>query len=317
MKILGLFLSIMTLSTFASADICNTNWLAVADGFDVTAFINAGVDPNGICANHPNNNRPLHQALMTPRVDSSVIEALISNGARVNIRNLDGDTPFNLAEERFARVSNLPENSAQYLREEAVYNAVMGSMESDQFTAATDAHNQLCDLGWWRSSASGPAVEGLLAIPEVDVDHRCPNGDRIVQGPLRLTSFSILPENVFWGIKELVDAGADLTARNDQGESAESLAGIRYDQVHRRITNAQVRWCRDKHTVASNQQLENEVTQNKFDTSVYLSITSGGSEELYQQLGDRMLMELYRLDVGETKNVSRELLCSARGVSAR
>ena len=315
MKILGLFLSIMALAASASADICNANWLAAADGFDVTAFINAGVDPNGRCANHPNDNRPLHQALMTQGVDVSVIRALVEAGADARIRNLDGDNPITLALERFERASSrLAPGSAAYRREEAIRMIVLGGFE-DAVDALNDAHDKLCDLDWWRNSASEAAVQELLTVQRVDVDHVCnSHNDRPIQIPLKLSSFlPFLPEGVFWGIKALVDGGANLIVRNNSGESAESLAGIRYDQVHRRLTSAQIRWCRaeGRENAITVQQFNNEIGRNRFDTSIYRYITSVVRGESYEQVEKRTDVDLY----GTTaRRITKDEACPNVGI---
>ena len=315
MKILGLFLSIMALAASASADICNANWLAAADGFDVTAFINAGMDPNGRCANHPIDNRPLHQALLTPGVDVSVIRVLVEAGADARIRNLEGDNPITLALERFERASSrLAPGSAAYRREEAIRMIVLRGFE-DAVDALNDAHDKLCDLDWWRSSASEAAVQELLSVPRVDVDHVCnSHNDRPIQIPLKLVSFAILPENVFWGIKALVDGGANLTVRNNSGESAESLAGIRYDQVHRRLTSAQIRWCRaeGRENAITVQQSNNEIARNRFDKSIYQYITSVIREESYEQAEGRVAMELF--GTTSTEGMGKDVICPHLGI---
>ena len=304
-RIVSLFLWMMTVSVVANANICNSDWLAAAGGSDVDASVSAGMDPNQVCTII--RNRPLHQALLTPGVSPSVVEALIRNGARVDMRNSEGDTPFGLAEERFARVS---ENSPQYWREKAVYDAVMGSLETDRFTAATDAHNQLCDLNWWRSSASGPAVRRLLEIPGVDPDYRCNNasGDRIPQVPLRLTAFRIISADVFWGIKELVDAGTNVTIRNNSGESVLDMVERRYDLVVGRITRAQRRWCRG----GDMDSVLDEAARNAPDTTAYLYITSVATGQDFDEVDNRELMELYGINRGE--DVTQEVLCPYIGI---
>ena len=97
----------------------------------------------------------------------------------------------------------------------------------DAVDALNDAHDKLCDLDWWRNSASEATVQELLSVPRVDVDHVCnSHNDRPIQIPLKLRSFlPYLPEGVVWGIEALIDGGANLTVRNNSGESAESLAG--------------------------------------------------------------------------------------------
>ena len=301
MKILGLFLSIMALAASASADICNANWLAAADGFDVTAFINAGMDPNGRCANHPNDNRPLHQALMTQGVDVSVIRALVEAGADARIRNLDGDNPITLALERFERASSrLAPGSAAYRREEAIRMIVLRGFE-DAVDALNDAHDKLCDLDWWRSSASEAAVQALLSVPRVDVDHACnSHNDRPIQIPLELVSFAILPENVYWGIKALVDGGANLTIRNNSGQSALDMAEVRFDLVRARISREHIRWCRGE---IRGSAVDLEVTRNQFDTSAYFYITSITEAALR--------MDLFNT----TGTVTKDVLCPYRGIN--
>ena len=317
-KVLGLFLSIMTLGVFADANICSSGWLGRAGGSDVDAFIrDTGADTNQVC-NTVYRNRPVHQALLTTEVDSSVVGALIKNGARINERNAYGETAMDLAEERFARVANLPKSSSLYLREEAIYAAVMGSLETDQFTAAIDAHDKLCDLGWWLSSGSGPAVERLLAVPGVDPNDPCNgNNDRAIQIPLRLTALNsplLLTSEIHYGIRALVDAGAALTVRNNSGQSALDMAEVRYDRVKLRIIPVQRRWCRDEIT---DRQFGNEITRNAPDVGAYLYIKSSAIKtQSYDQAHATMMMDLYRVD-DNSEGIDYRVLCPARGVSVR
>ncbi len=316
MRILGLFLSIMMLSVFANANICDPGWLAGDDGNGVRSFIRAGADPNQTC-NAATRNRPLHQALLDDRVDPSVIEALIDAGADLYAENTYRETPIEYAQGRFSRLRiafSESGNSVLLLREEALYNRIMNT-SSDASSAVADAHGQLCDLNWWRRSASGPAVQQLLSIPGVDPDYVCNfNNDLIIHQPLKLASFSpMLPEGVFWGIKALVDAGASLSARNDTGDTAVSLAGIRYDRVTDRMIQHQIRWCRSEIT---GQQLESEVTQNMYDTGTYLYITSSATGQSYDQAKAAMMMELYRIE-GTSGSMDYRVLCLVRGVNVR
>ena len=114
MRILGLFLSIMTLSVFANADICSPAWLASASGPAVNASIRStGEDPDQICS--ANGNTPLHQALLSDRVDASVIEALVNAGGDLYAQNIHRETPMGYAQDRFDRVrATYPASSSIY-----------------------------------------------------------------------------------------------------------------------------------------------------------------------------------------------------------
>ena len=311
MRILGLFLSIMTVSTFASANICDTNWLARATGNAVRAFISAGGNVREVC--NLNRNTPLHQAILTDGVSSDVIDALIRAGGDVYAENIDGRTPMDYAQSRYDRaMSNFPQGSAAYSRERAIYSSIMGS-SSDASSAVLDAHDKLCDLNWWRRSGSGPAVQQLLSIPGVDPDYICNlNNDRIIHQPLKLSSFTMLTDGIMRGIDALVDGGAELYARNNSGDTAVSLAGIRYDRVTARMTQHTIRWCRGE---IIGQQLFNEITRNLPDKEAYLYITSSVTGRSYNELSEKMSMELYRTSPNGT--VDYRVLCPYRGVNVR
>ena len=304
MRILALFLSIMTLSVFANANICSPAWLAGAGGGDVTAFVRAGEDPNQTCS--ANGNTPLHQALLSDRVDASVIEALVNAGGDLYAQNIHRETPMGYAQDRFDRVrATYPASSSIYRVEQALYSRIFGDTSSNEADAA---HDQLCDLGWWRSSASGPAVQRLLNVRGVDPDHTCNfNNDRIIHQPLKLASFTLLTENIFFGIKALVDGGADLYVRNDSSQSAVSLAEIRYDRVRDRIIQNTVSWCNRQMT---GQQFGSKLEENAPDQSVYLYITSSATNSFYDQLFDKSSMEHFNT----TGLVEKRVVCPYRGI---
>ena len=222
----------------AQANICDPRWLETASGADVRALLRGGADVNQIC--NDNSNRPLHQAILTGGVSPGVIRALVEAGADILAENIFGSSPRDYAEDRFARVErNFQPGSGPYRREESIYLAVNRGFEAG--SAAADAHSQLCDLEWWRSSASGPAVEALLRTPGVDPNTVCNfSNDRPIHLPLKLTSFTILPEGVGRGIDALVDRRADLQVRNSSGRSAVDLAEIRYDRVKDRVIQQQL-----------------------------------------------------------------------------
>ena len=166
------------------------------------------------------------------------------------------------------------------------------------------------DLGWWRSSASGSAVQRLLNVSGVDPDHTCNfNNDRIIHQPLKLASFTMLTDGIMRGIVALVDAGADLRVRNNSGQSAVSLAEIRYDRVTDRVIRAEIRWCNNE---ISSQGFADEVGRNGYDTGAYLYITSSATRQSYNQVKNRMMIELYRVNNGET--ITKNVLCPYRGI---
>ena len=152
MRILFLVLSVMLVASAAEAQVCDPAWLSNASYWDAKALLDAGVDANQICST--NRNRPLHQGLLNDRTDPGVIRALLEAGADPGTQNIHGETPFGYAQDRFdlARRQFRP-GTAPYRREQALYEAVVGTF-NDQGSAAEDAHAKLCDLNWWRSSAS-------------------------------------------------------------------------------------------------------------------------------------------------------------------
>ena len=210
MRVVLLVLTLVLVGASAEAqNLCDPRWLETASGGDVRALLRGGADVNQIC--NDNRNRPLHQAILTAgNVSPGVVRALVEAGADILAENIDGSSPLDYAELRFARAERqFQPGSGPYRREETIYLAVNRGFEAG--SAAADAHSQLCDLDWWRSSASGPAVEALLRTPGVDPNTVCNfSNDLPIHLPLKLTSFTLLPEGVAMGIEALVDAGADL-----------------------------------------------------------------------------------------------------------
>ena len=291
----------------AQANLCDPNWLETASGSEVRALLRGGADVNQIC--NDNTNRPLHQAILTNGVSPGVIRALVEAGADILAENIDGSSPRDYAEDRFARAErNFQPGSGSYRREETIYLAVNRGFEAG--SAAADAHSQLCDLDWWRSSASGPAVEALLRVPGVDPNTVCNlSNDRPIHLPLKLTSFTILPEGVARGIDALVDGGADLQVRNNGGQSAVRLAEGRFDRVRDRIIQRTIEWCNG---AASGRGLANEAERNIFDTDSWLYITAASQGRSLKQFTDQATWELYRIHSGGT--ITKDVLCPYRGV---
>ena len=225
MRVLLLVLVVLTWTpavASAQANLCDPNWLERASSSEVRALLRGGADVNQIC--NDNRNRPLHQAILTGGVSPGVIRALVEAGADILAANLFGSSPLDYAEDRFARAErNFQPGSGRYRREETIYLAVNRGFEAG--SAAADAHSQLCDLDWWRSSASGPAVEALLRTPGVDPNTVCNlSNDRPIHLPMKFTSFVLLTEGVARGIDALVDGNAALRVRNSSGDSPVDLA---------------------------------------------------------------------------------------------
>ena len=307
MRILFLLLSVMLVAASAEAQLCSPAWLANASGAAARSLIRAGADVNEICS--ANGNRPLHQALLSDRVAPNVIRAMIEAGADTSAENIHGENPVYYAQERFNRARNtLRPGTAPYRREQSLYETMFGAF-GDAGSAIADAHAKLCDLNWWRSSASGSAVKELLAVPGVDVNHVCNfSNDRPIHIPLKLTSFTMLTDGIGWGIEALVDANADLHARNDSGQSALSLAEIRYDRVSDRIIQEQIRWCNG----GTGQQYSDRVVRNTYDMKVYIYVASSATGQSYHQIENRMIVELYTVGLNET--VLESVLCPHRGI---
>lgn len=320
MRILFLFVAAMLVAGPAAANLCSPAWLANAIGAEARALIRSGADVNRQC--NTNGNGPLHLALLNDRVDPDVIQALVDAGADLHAENIHRDNALSLAMDRFERKRGvLPEGSAAYRRERALYESMFDGGEVRDAPAAA-AHDQLCDLNWWRSSASRSAVQELLSVPGVDADHVCNfNNDRIIHQPLKRASFvGILPSNVHFGIRALVDAGADLYARNNSGDSAVSLAEIRYDRMTDRIIQAQIKWCRSIRDGGNgrneiiDQPFLSTITQNGPDTGAYLYIQSVATGQPYDELLNETFLELYRSSYG---TLNYYAICPYRGVNVR
>ena len=313
MRILFLLLSVMVVASAAEAQVCDPAWLANANYWDAKALLDAGVDANQIC--NTNRNRPLHQALLNDRADPEVIRALLEAGADPGTQNIHGETPFEYAQDRFdlARRKFRP-GTAPYRREQALYEVVVGTF-NDQGSAAQDAHAKLCDLNWWRSSASEDAVKELLEVPGVDPNHVCNfNNDRIIHQPLKLSSFAMLTSNIHHGIRAVVDAGADLRLRNNSGQSAVGLAGIRFDRATDRAIQNTREWCNRRIT---SKQFADKITENGPDFGVVLYIESINTKQPYRQVKTKFDMEIYRIGPDANGLIDYYELCRYRGVNVR
>ena len=229
-------------------------------------------------------------------------------GADIPAENIDGSSPLDYAALRFARAERqLPSGRVQYRRKDTLYLGGNSRLESGG--AAADAHSKLCDLEWWRSSASGPAVKALLRTPGVDPNTVCNlSNDRPIHLPLKLTSFTMLTENLCSGVEALVDGNADLNVRNNAGRSAMGLAELRFDRVKDRIIQQQTRWCNGE--IGSHME---EVRRNTTDTDAYLYIAAAGSPLSYGEVTERSIWELFRVRSGGT--ITKDVLCPYRGIA--
>ncbi len=313
MKILGLFLSIMVVSVFADADICDSNWLISVNGYRVRAFINmnAGIDIDEACG--PKGNRPLHQAILIDGIDPSVIEVLISEGADAYAKNIGKSTPMDYAEDRFGRVMvEFSRGSSAYQREEAIYNAMMGMGSlSDTFNAIANMYNsRLCNFVWWGESSSDDAVQLLLDMPGIYPDYICnSNNDRPIHLSLKVTAIE-LQYDTHLGVRTLIDAGADLDAENNDGHSALDLVEIRYNKVTNSMIQSQVSWCRGE---ISDNEFGYKIRQTGHEIDVYVHIKSLVTEQTFAQVKEDILVELYRLDFNQGM-INKDILCPYRGV---
>ena len=154
MRVVLLVLTLVLVGASAEAqNLCDPRWLETASGGDVRALLRGGADvkPDLQRQSEP----PLHQAILTAgNVSPGVVRALVEAGADILAENIDGSSPLDYAELRFARAERqFQPGSGPYRREETIYLAVNRGFEAG--SAAADAHSQLCDLDWWRSSASG------------------------------------------------------------------------------------------------------------------------------------------------------------------
>ena len=303
MRILFLLLSVMLVAASAEADLCSPAWLRTASGSEARALIRAGADVNERCS--ANGNRPLHQALLSDRVDPDVIRAMIEAGADTSAENIHGENPVYYAQERFDRARNtLRPGTAPYRREQSLYETMFGAF-GDAGSAIADAHEKLCDLNWWRSRPSIPVsigrkrsgsdgsftrerdtIRSLAQTRGVNPNHICNfNSDRPLHLLLKLESFpSPYPTlTIHAGIRGLIDAGADPNVRNDSGQSALSLAGIRLDRVVDRVVRSQ--------------DYINAVTRNGPDIGAYLYVMSAATgrsyDQLYKSLYSGVLSEQY------------------------
>lgn len=313
MRILFLFLSVMLVAGSAEADLCSPAWLAGATGSSARALIRAGADVNVTC--NTNRNRPLHLAILNDRIDPDVIRALFEAGADGYAQNIHYETPLGYARGRLDRAKNmLAPGTARYRHEQALYELMMNTDNrgSPSSAAAVDAHDKLCDLNWWRSSASESSMKALLATPGVDPNTVCNfNNDRPIHLPLKLTSFRMLTGDLKDAIRTLVDGEADLRVGNGAGQSAYSLAGIRYDRYFDRMVRYTVDWCNGQLT---GEAFYNHIVRNNYDLAAYMYIESSATGRSFDEIRYEKAMEVYRVNHPEGA-IDYRVLCPLRGVN--
>ena len=184
MRVLLLVLVVLTWTpavASAQANLCDPNWLERASGAEVRALLRGGADVNQIC--NDNTNRPLHQAILTNGVSPGVIRALVEAGADILADEHRWEQPARLCGGPDSRGRNVDfqPGSGPYRREESIYLAVNRGFEAG--SAAADAHSQLCDLDWWRSSASKAGGGGAASDPRGRPEHRLQPQQRQADSP--------------------------------------------------------------------------------------------------------------------------------------
>ncbi len=323
MRALYLFLLIMVVNVFAGADTCDSNWLASVNGDRVRAFINNnvnfGVDIDQACDSK--DNRPLHRAILIDGIDPSVIEVLLSRGANVDIENTDGITAMNYAEDRLERamVRFLPESVA-YQREVAIYNAMMGMgllgdngmMGIGSLGYTFSIINRFCDSAWWKdtnSDHSDHMIQSLLRIHGEDINNICnSNNDRPIHLSLKGSSIRLSPD-IYSAIADLIDAGADLHVKNDDGHSALGLVEMRYHDVANRMIQLQEKWCRNE---AGNDEFGYGIREAEYEIGLYAYMNASVTEQTFDQIKNRILAQLYRFNF-DKRLIERNVLCPYRG----
>ena len=234
MRVLLLVLVVLTWTpavASAQANLCDPNWLERASSSEVRALLRGGADVNQIC--NDNRNRPLHQAILTGGVSPGVFRALVEAGADILAENIDGSSPLDYAEDRFARAErNFQPGSGSYRREETIYMSINRAFEA---APDTDRGAELCDVQWWRTSASASSVRSLLQLGGGGPNRSCnQNEDTPLHLVLGFLTFARLPAGVKDGVLALVAGGASPGARNRRGRTPLALAEERYDRVRDR-----------------------------------------------------------------------------------
>ena len=330
MRAFYLFLLIMEVSIFANADICDSNWLASANGNRVRVFINNnvnfGVDIDQACDSK--DNRSLHRAILIDEIDPRVIEVLIDEGADADIENTDGITAMNYAEDRLERamVRFLPESVA-YQREVAIYNAMMGMgllddngmMRTGSLDGTFSIINSFCDSAWWKDTNSDHSdhsermVQSLLRIHGEDINNICnSNNDRPIHLSLK-GSFVRLSPDIYSAIADLIDAGADLHVKNDDGHSALDLVEMRYHDVVNSMIQLQEKWCRNE---IGNNEFGYNIREAEYEIGLYAYMNASVTEQTFDQIKNRILAQLYRFNF-DKRLIERNVLCSYRGFEIR
>ena len=137
----------------------------------------------------------------------------------------------------------------------------------------SQAQDQLCSRGWWRD-VTATEVEATLRVQGVSVNAACDDEDN-KPAHLALSVEGILSESGFHGTAILVRAGADLSAVNEAGESAVSLAERRFQRMLRRWDADLEKLCRRVDV------MEQTVQRERWENSMYYLVrTDSGLETL-------------------------------------
>ncbi len=251
---------------------------------------------------------------MIDEIDPRVIEVLIYEGADADIENLDGDTPMDYAKSRFERaMARLHMESRAYQREQVIYNGMMGMGSLDYtFSIIDDTYSRLCSFAWWKDineDHSEGLVQSLLSTSGVDINNICnSNNDRPIHLSLKGSSVRLSPD-IYSAIADLIDAGADLHVKNNNGHSALDLVEMRYHDITNRTIQLQERWCRNE---AGNDEFRYRTEEVEYEIGLYAYMNASVTEQTFDQIKNRILAQLYRFKF-DKRLIERNVLCPYRG----
>lgn len=148
-----------------------------------------------------------------------------------------------------------------------------GCQGSGREEGIAQPQDRLCSREWWRDVAAAE-VEATLRVPGVGVNAAC---DEENNKPvhLALSVDGILSEGGFHGTAILVRAGADLSAVNEAGESAVTLAERRFQRMLTRWDVDLEKLCRRVDV------MDQTVQRERWENSMYYLVrTDSGLETL-------------------------------------
>ena len=173
--------------------------------WEITQLINAGADPN---VRDAAGHTPLHHAAI--RFEKTlVITALLSAGADPNARAQDGSTPLHYATGTFR---NFAANALIEAGADPMARNRDGDTPLHYFAAGWHPSDQAGQIGLAMYAAAAIAT-GSPASPTA-----------MLTGLVAIASGRHNKRKMVWTVEYLVNAGADLSARNNAGETPAELA---------------------------------------------------------------------------------------------